>query len=112
MRKFFYTYIVKCSDGKLYVGMTNDLERRIEEHNFGQTKNAFTFIRRPVELVWHQIFLEPSAAIATEKMLKKWSRLKKQALINENWDELQALSECKNDSHSKYLKLKKRKMDR
>jgi putative endonuclease len=100
--KFYYVYILKCSDNSLYTGITNDLERRINEHNDGKLVNAYTFSRRPVELVWLQEFTEPNQAIYFEKKLKKWSKQKKEALINGNFDLIQTLSECRNATHSDY----------
>ena len=100
--KFYYVYILKCSDNSLYVGITSDIERRVLEHNGGKYHDAYTHKRRPVELVFCQEFTEPNRAIDFEKKIKKWSRLKKQALIDENYDELQRLSECRNETHSKY----------
>jgi putative endonuclease len=61
--KFYYVYILRCSDNSLYVGITNDLERRVNEHNDGKLPNAYTFKRRPVVLEWFQDFTEPNQAI-------------------------------------------------
>ena len=63
--------------------------------------DAYTCSRRPVELVWYQDFTEPNQAIYFEKKIKKWSRAKKEAIINDDWDLLPLLSECKNETHSK-----------
>lgn len=100
--KTYYVYILKCSDELLYTGITNDLSRRFDEHQAGKHKNSFTYKRRPVQLIWHEVFNEVEQAIAFEKKIKKWSAKKKLALANENYDMLQALSECQNSSHSKY----------
>ena len=86
--KTYFVYILKCSDDSFYTGITNNLDRRIYEHNIGIDIVAFTFKRRPVELVWFEMFTEPSQAIFVEKKIKGWSRRKKQALIDENWDKL------------------------
>ena len=86
--KVYYVYILKCSDKSFYVGITNDLERRVLEHQSGKIKNSYTFKRRPVELKWYQQFLEVNQAIRFEKKIKGWSRRKKQALIDENWEDL------------------------
>ncbi|MDP2088396.1 MAG: GIY-YIG nuclease family protein [Flavobacteriaceae bacterium] len=100
--KFYYIYILKCSDNSLYVGITSDIERRVMEHNAGKYPDAYTHDRRPVTLVFYQDFTEPNRAIDFEKKIKKWSRAKKQALIDENYDKLQYLSECRNATHYKY----------
>ncbi|MCL9809083.1 GIY-YIG nuclease family protein [Flavobacterium luminosum] len=97
--KIYYVYILKCSDSSYYVGMTSNLDKRIIEHNLGKFQNAYTFTRRPVELVWYQDFLEPNQAISFEKKIKKWSRAKKEAIIQDNWEVLPKLSECKNETH-------------
>ena len=99
--KFYFVYILKCSDDSYYVGITSNLDRRVTEHNTGKYSEAYTFSRRPVELVWCQEFLEPNQAISFEKKIKKWSRAKKEAVIKGEWDLLPILAECKNDSHCK-----------
>ncbi len=86
--KTYFVYILKCTDDSFYTGMTNNLERRLFEHNVGIDKESYTFKRRPVELVWFEMFTEPTQAIMIEKKIKGWSRRKKQALIDEDWDKL------------------------
>ena len=54
----------------------------------GLSLSAYTFSRRPVELVWVETFTDPNIAIEYEKKIKGWSRRKKEALINEDWDKL------------------------
>ena len=54
--KTYFVYILKCSDSLLYVGVTNNLERRFLEHQKGLNKNCFTFKRRPLELIFNQVF--------------------------------------------------------
>src|SRR6478736_2614730 len=84
--KFYYVYILSCSDNSLYVGVTSNIERRLMEHNAGKYKEAYTHNRRPVKLVFYQNFTDPNQAIEFEKKIKKWSRAKKQALIDGNFD--------------------------
>ncbi len=91
----FYVYILKCSDQKYYTGVTNNLERRLEEHHQGINKNCYTFTRRPLELMYHINFIDPLEAIKWEKKIKDWSRKKKEALISENWDDLVKFSKSK-----------------
>ena len=100
--KFYYVYILLCKDSSLYVGVTSDIERRVMEHKAGKYPDAYTHNRRPVTLVFYQDFTDPSQAIEFEKKLKKWSRVKKQALIDGDFDRLQYLSECRNATHHKY----------
>lgn len=98
----YYVYILECSDNSYYTGITNNLERRINEHNEGNDQNSYTFFRRPVELVFYEVFNNPEQAILFEKKLKGWSRTKKEALMNKDWDKLKILSGCKNETSSKY----------
>ena len=100
--KSYFVYILKCSDGLTYTGITNDISRRLEEHQNGLNKNCFTFKRRPLELIFHQEFNDVNQAIYFEKKIKKWSGKKKLALANENFDLLEILAECRNATHSKY----------
>ena len=72
--------------------ITNDLEKRLWDHNTGHDINSFTNSRRPVELKYFEAFTHVNEAIAREKQLKGWSRKKKQALIAENFDRLKELS--------------------
>jgi putative endonuclease len=86
--KFYYVYIILCSDKTYYTGMTNDLERRINQHKSGYKKDGYTFSRLPIELKWYLQCTNPSEAISIEKQIKGWSHRKKEALINENWNNL------------------------
>jgi putative endonuclease len=72
--------MVRCRDGSLYVGMTNDLEERIREHNRG-VKSEITTKRRPVTLVWWEEQPNQETARKREKEIKGWSRRKKLELI-------------------------------
>ena len=100
--KTYYIYILKCADGLLYTGFTNNIERRLTEHQEGKNKRSFTHNRRPVELIFHQEFNDVNQAIYFEKKIKKWSAKKKLALANGDFDMLQILSECRNVTHYKY----------
>jgi len=100
--KCYYVYILRCNDGLLYTGITNNLSRRFEEHRSGLNKNCFTFRRRPIQLIFHQEFNDVLQAIFFEKKIKKWSRRKKNALANGDYNMLQILAECRNATHSDY----------
>jgi putative endonuclease len=103
--KDMYVYKLKCRDVSYYVGVTNDIQRRLSEHNEGADPECYTFRRRPVELVFCERFEDPMKAIALEKQLKGWSRKKKEALIARNWDKLRELAKCRNEtSHENYRK--------
>ncbi|MEO6908524.1 MAG: GIY-YIG nuclease family protein [Abditibacteriaceae bacterium] len=97
--KVYFVYILRCSDASYYTGITNDVEQRISDHNAGIDPDSYTFSRRPVELCYTASFKNPNEAIAFEKQIKGWSRKKKEALIEGNWNKIQQEAECKNVSH-------------
>jgi putative endonuclease len=99
--KRYYVYILKCSDASYYTGMTNNIDRRLLEHQKGLNKECYTFNKRPLELVFCTEFNEVLQAIAFEKQIKGWSRKKKEAIIKNKWEDLNKLSECQNDSNAK-----------
>ena len=85
-----YVYIVRCADGSFYTGITRrSVEQRLNEHNSGLVE-GYTSSRRPVELVWSQEFQWATDAIAAERRIKGWSRKKKIALINGDWEGLRS----------------------
>jgi putative endonuclease len=92
---FFYVYILKCADSTYYVGVTNDLDRRINEHQSGSKPGSYTSTRLPIELVYYAEFTEPETAFTFETQIKKWSRAKKEALINGEYEKLPNLSKKK-----------------
>ena len=95
--KQYFVYILLCSDNSYYTGITNDLERRLYEHQSGSDAKSYTYKRRPVKLVFHETFNEVLQAIAFEKQVKGWKRSKKEAIINGNWDLIIDLSKRKNE---------------
>jgi putative endonuclease len=88
----YYVYIVECRDKSYYTGITNDLDRRLLEHNAGYDTRSYTYKRRPVKLKYYEHYTDVNQAISREKQLKGWSRKKKEALFNENWEELKQLA--------------------
>lgn len=76
-----YVYILECSDKSLYVGCTNNLERRLEEHNNSKKGAHYTKIRRPVTLKYFEEYNSLSDALRRELKIKSWNRKKKEALI-------------------------------
>ena len=87
-----FVYILRCADGSYYVGSTRDsLENRVAQHNSGLL-GGYTKSRRPVELVFAQEFDRITDAVAAERQLKGWSRAKKEALINRDFDLLVQLA--------------------
>lgn len=81
----FWAYIIRCSDSLYYTGHTDDLERRIAQHQTGEVP-GFTSIRRPVELMWSESFATRDEALSAEHQVKNWSRTKKEALFRSDWD--------------------------
>ena len=78
----YYVYIVRCSDDTLYTGIATGLERRIEEHNSSTKGAKYTRARRPVELIYHEIFDDRSSASKREyEIKKKMSRAEKLVLV-------------------------------
>ena len=75
-----YTYMLKCSDGTLYTGWTNDLEKRVEAHNSGKGAK-YTKARRPVELASYEEFETKEQAMKREYAIKQLGRKEKQKLI-------------------------------
>ncbi|MDO1499764.1 GIY-YIG nuclease family protein [Winogradskyella maritima] len=100
--KNHFIYIIQCSDGLLYTGFTNNIKRRLDEHQQGLNKSCFTYRRRPLQLIFHQEFNDVKQAIYFEKKIKRWSAKKKLALVCNDFDMLQILSECRNQTHAKY----------
>ena len=90
--KNYYVYMVRCSDGSFYVGLTNNPEVRVGQHNYGIDPECYTIRRRPVVLVHLSEFHEVWDAIRWEKQLKGWSRAKKQALAQDNWQTIHELA--------------------
>ena len=88
----YWVYILKCSDNSYYTGVTNNLERRISEHELGEDIKAYTYKRRPVKLVYYEEFNEILDAIDAEKQIKGWRREKKEALIKDQYEKLPELS--------------------
>ncbi len=86
--------MLHCRGGKFYTGHTDDLERRIAQHQCGEVP-GFTADKLPVELVWSQEFTTRDEALASELKLKGWSRAKKLALIRDDWDTISQLAKSK-----------------
>ena len=75
-----YTYILKCKDGTYYTGWTNNLEKRLRDHNEGNGAK-YTKPRRPVVLVYHEIFKTKEEAMRREYAIKQMTRKEKEILI-------------------------------
>lgn len=87
----FWTYLLRCADGSYYAGHSDDLDKRLGEHQTGLC-GGYTASRLPVALVWSQEFSSRAEALAGERQIKGWNRKKKEALIRGDWDEIQRLA--------------------
>ena len=86
-----YMYILQCANGAYYTGSTKDLETRLKQHQNGEGAN-FTKKHLPVKLVYYEVFERIDEAFNREKQVQGWSRIKKEALINREYDKLPELS--------------------
>lgn len=91
----YFVYILECSDGSYYTGVTNDLEARLLQHQNGEDTLSYTYSRRPLILKYYQRFDFIKHAIEFEKQVKGWNRKKKEALFLEDWNEIKRLSNLK-----------------
>ena len=85
----WYVYIIRCKDGKLYTGLTENLERRFKEHQ--QNGSHFTSYNPAVEILFQEPFQNKHQAALREKQIKGWTRRKKLALAKGNLKLLKAL---------------------
>ena len=85
----FWVYLLHCRDRTFYAGHTDDLGRRIAQHEEGAVE--YTAGKRPVTLVWSGEFDTREEALAFERRIKGWRRDKKLALIREDWEGISAL---------------------
>ena len=87
----FHVYILHCSDGSYYTGHTDNLERRLSAHRSGAIP-CYTYNRRPVVLVYSEEFSSRQDAFERERQVKGWSRAKKAALIEQDWERLKGVA--------------------
>ncbi len=97
-----FMYILECSNGLFYTGSTNNLELRVAQHRRGEGAN-FTRKHKPIKLVFVQEFQSIEEAYIREKQVQGWSRKKKIALINGDFDKLPNLS--RNTSEAQKVKI-------
>lgn len=90
-----YVYILKCSDNSYYTGVTSNLHQRMFQHDTAFYPDCYTANKRPLELVFYAEFTDINLAFEKEKQIKKWSRVKKEALINGDYDALPNLAKKK-----------------
>ena len=80
----YFVYILECSDGSLYTGITKDVANRLDEHNNSSKGAKYTKARRPLKLLYQEPSLDRSSASKREYTIKKLTRLKKLQLIEKN----------------------------
>ncbi|WP_298019991.1 GIY-YIG nuclease family protein [uncultured Parasphingopyxis sp.] len=95
----FWTYLLHCRGGFLYAGHTDDLERRVAQHESGAIP-GYSRDHLPVSLVWSEAFPTRDEAKSMEQRIKGWSKAKKLALIRGDWGEISRLSKKKESSPS------------
>lgn len=84
-----YTYMVRCRDGSLYTGWTTDIKRRVKAHNEGKGAK-YTHSRRPVKLVYYEIFETKEEAMKREYAIKQMKKDEKEKLVQQG-----AVHECR-----------------
>jgi putative endonuclease len=85
-----------CSDNSYYIGVTNNIQVRVEQHQIGFYSKSYTYNKRPIHLIFTEEFLDIKQAIQRAKQLKKWSRAKKEALVKNDMQGLINLSKNEN----------------
>jgi putative endonuclease len=87
----FWVYILRCADGSYYTGHTDNLDKRIGEHQSGASR-GYTAERLPVELAWSQPCASREEALSAELQIKGWSRKKKEAMMRGDWGSVSRLA--------------------
>jgi len=80
----YFVYILECSDGSLYTGITKDIAKRLDEHNSKDIGAKYTKARRPVKLVYQESSKDRSSASKREYEIKKFTRSQKLQLIEKS----------------------------
>lgn len=78
----YVTYMLKCADETFYIGSTNDLRKRLHQHNFLKSGAHYTKLRRPVAMVYSEVFETMSEARKRENVLKQLTRAEKFTLVH------------------------------
>jgi putative endonuclease len=89
----FWVYILQCSDGSYYTGHTDNLELRLATHQSGDI-SGYTSTRLPVTLVFSQAVTSREEALSAEQQIKGWSRAKKEAMMQGDWQKVSDLAKC------------------
>ena len=80
--RYYYVYMFKCEDASYYSGVCNNVQQKLFEHNIGINPNCYTYLRRPVRLVYKQAFEDVQEAIEFERQLKGMTNREKKAFID------------------------------
>ena len=88
----YWIYILECADGSYYTGQTDNLEKRMGQYHAGEC-DGYVFSRRPVKLAWSQECATRDEALSAERQIKGWSRKKKDAMMQGNWEEVSRLAQ-------------------
>ena len=98
----YRVYILLCSDGSYYTGSTSDVEKRLSQHQEGVVQDSYTHARRPVKLVWCSDEVKRySDALRCEQQIKGWNRVKKEALIRNDFDAIHEIAKRERKSREK-----------
>jgi putative endonuclease len=84
--KGWFLYVLRCSDGTYYTGITTDVSRRLNEHNTGSRGAKYTKARRPVVMVYHKAYGSRSEALKVEYAFKRLTRKQKEEVIKKTLD--------------------------
>ena len=95
----FYVYMLCCADGSYYTGHTDNVEARLIAHEMGQIP-GYTQSRRPVQLVFVEEAASRQVAFERERQIKGWSRAKKRAIIEQDWQSLVELARSRGSTSS------------
>ena len=82
----FYVYVLQCHDKSYYTGHTDNLENRMYQHHNRVIPTCYTSTRLPVKLMYYEVFNTRVEAIIAEKQIQGWSRRKKEALFQKDWN--------------------------
>ncbi|HAT6810878.1 GIY-YIG nuclease family protein [Legionella pneumophila] len=91
----FWVYILQCNDKSYYTGQTDNLEKRLTQHQDKMIPGCYTSTRLPIQLKYSQEFMSREEALIAERQIKGWSRRKKEALIKGDWQALSDYSKRK-----------------
>jgi predicted GIY-YIG superfamily endonuclease len=88
-----WVYILRCADNSYYTGVTSNIEQRLDQHYHSAV--GYVAKRKPFEFLWSAEFANIDDAIGFEKRVKGWTRAKKEALMRDDWPEIQRLARFK-----------------